>query len=236
MRCAYCFLVLSFLCAIQAEAQRREIGNSGHGGSLPPPGHTERPVRSEPPRDDTRPPVPDPVPLPVVVENAVNVSQVVIFAPAPETRWLKDEPIEQTVLYDCNSQTSKSGFDFSSGEVVSCADQEVDLYFVVDEEGPEFVVKEDTDIQDAGENGGLSVAATSVSARWSPTHRVPVQPDNRYVVWTWDNQYYALRVTALAEDRVAFEWERVSRGARVAANIAYRNGAHHREQQAKFGR
>lgn len=236
-------LAMYLLFALDAEAQRREIGNGGRGGSLSSSSQTERPARSESMRDVQPPPPPPPpqqvwIPAPVVVENTVYVSQTVVVEtqPQPQTRQLEVEPNEQAVLYDTSIHPSQSGFDFSSEEVVSWLDREADMYFVVGEEGPEFVVNEDTDIQSVGEGDELLESVSLPSSGWSPAHRVAVQPDVQYVVWTWDNQYYVFRVTVLAEHRVAFEWRRLGHGATIAANIAYRNGTQHRDQSAKFGR
>ncbi len=240
---SYVRLLLSMylLFALDAEAQRREIGNSGRGGSLSSSSQTERPARSEPMRDVQPSPPPSHhvwIPAPVVVENTVYVSQTVVVEPQlqPRPQQLEVQPIEQAVLYDMSIHPSQAGFDFSSEEVVSWLDREADVCFVVGEKGPEFVVKEDTDIHSVGEGGELLESVSLPSSGWSPTHRVAVQPDVQYVVWTWDNQYYVFRVTVLAEHRVAFEWKRLDHGATIAANIAYRNGVRHREQSAKFGR
>ncbi len=247
MKWLMCFLL--FVISVPgADAQRRDIGNSGRGSALTPSGQTQRPPRSEPSRSDApaqqppppscQPPVwimPTPI-IPIVIESPVDVSQTDIVESAPDRETPEEEQSEQSVLHDRNSHPDRAGLDFSSGEVVADADEEGDVYFVVDGDGPQFVVKDDTDIQEIGKGEEPLESVSYSSTDWSPAHRVPLQANARYVIWTWDNQYFAFRVVLLAEHRVALEWKRLSGGAKLAANIAYRTGTHHREQPPKFGR
>lgn len=173
------------------------------------------------------------MPTPII---PIDVSQTDIVESAPDRETPEKEQSEQSVLHDRNSHPDRAGLDFSSGEVVADADEEGDVYFVVDEDGPQFVVKDDTDIQEIGEGEEPLESVSYSSTDWSPAHRVPIQANARYVIWTWDNQYFAFRVVLLAGHRVALEWKRLSGGAKLAANIAYRTGTHHREQPPKFGR
>lgn len=84
----------------------------------------------------TRSPEPAWVPVPVIVENSVSISQVVIVESPPEPQQREAEQIEETVLYDSSVHPAKAGFDFSKGELVSYDDEGVDMYLAVGEGGP----------------------------------------------------------------------------------------------------
>lgn len=147
----------------------------------------------------------------------------------------EDDPDHQAMLHGCATHPELSGFDFSAEDVVPCHDEGVDLYFVADEEGPQFVVPNDTDIKDAGE-GENAVVRFLPDDAWTPNHRVPVLADHRYILWTWDNQRFVVRVAMVGEDRVVIRWEQLAGGPRIAGNLVDRNGERHRAARSIFGR
>jgi len=232
---ARCFLLL--VCGSIAEAQRRDIGNGGRGGTLVDHSEIQRPSRSE--QDNPTPPPPPPPPSlydrPIIVPIGIGMCggvQTTVVIEEPVRLYepaIEEKEIEQALMWDCRRVPDKAGFDFSVGEVVPCDDQAADVLFEVGAEGPEFVVGADTDIRvdDLGSDSG--------EYHWATDRRVPIKSDRCYVVWTWDNQYYKICVTDLSEHRVAFEWRRIG-GERIAANIELRNGSRHREKGPQFSR
>jgi hypothetical protein len=149
----------------------------------------------------------------------------------------RDEPeINEVVLRDNTVAPEKSGFDFSRDEVVSANEKTVDVYFAVSNDGPEFVVTKDADIQDIGQDVSFQKLESVPSRNWSSTHRVHAEEQNVYIVWTWDNQYYKFKVNSLSDSRVALEWMKMDVGTRIAANDDLRNGKQHREVADMFGR
>ncbi len=165
----------------------------------------------------------------------VPTPPTIIVANNPIVRKEKPE-VNEVVLRDSGVAPEKSGFDFSAEEVVHENDKAVDVFFSVSQQGPEFVVGNDADIQDLGQDVSFSRLDNVSSSEWSPTRRVHGEVGNVYVLWTWDNQYYKFRATSLASSRVAIEWVKMDCGARIAANDDYRNGRHHRDQGEKFVR
>lgn len=242
MKHAFFLVAILLCCSLPAGAQRRDVGNAGRGSALSEPGHAERPARTEQRDNDTPPPSPPPqrphpIALPPVNCGGVFVEgpSVVVVAQATEEIPPEIEEPNQAVLRDCNGFPDMAGFDFSAGEVVACGDEGVDLYFRVSDDEAEFVVPDDTDIQDVGERAERRCDFPP-RVGWASERRVPVVVDHCYILWSWDNKRYAFWVTALGEDRVAIEWKELEGGARVAADLAYRNGKEHRLQGSLFGR
>lgn len=236
----------TILLVVSAGAQRRVIGNSGRDGSLSEPERTERPARTEQTSSNALPsPPPPPVwphpcvplPSPVCEGGTLIVQPTIVLLPVEKQRAeVEVENSEsQAVLFDCATRPELSGFDFSAEEVVSCDDDGADLYHIVDEEGPQFVVRNDTDIKDAGE-GENAVVRFLPDDAWAPNHRVPVLVDHRYILWTWDNQRFVARVAVVGEDRVVIRWEQLAGGPRIAGNLADRNGERRRAARPTFDR
>lgn len=201
------------------------------------------------PADTPAPPVPpppcviyNPPPRPhppiVVVNPTCSGSLAHETVVIVEERTMYEEPeISSVVLRDYRIAPGSSGFDFSAEEVVRFTDQAVDVYFAIGDEGAEFVVGNDADIQDLGQIDSFVELETIPSSQWSPTHRVHAEPGNVYAVWTWDNQYYKFRVVSISDRRVSFEWMKMDGGSRIQSDVALRNGTDRRNGSlAKFGR
>ncbi len=241
MRKSLMFVVaLTCVYSLDVFAQRT-IGNTrdsnvSSGGERDPHGRSgqSRPV------ENLTPPPPPPIhpSPPILIERPPTC-----YVPLPqETVNIIEQPQEkkpeasEVILWDKNTAPAKSGFDFSADEVVGSSDKAVDVYFTMSNEGQEFIVNKDADIQDLGQLDSFFRLEKVPSSEWSPTHRVHAEQGNVYVVWTWDNQYYKFRVVSLADRRVSIEWMRMDCGARIAANEDFRNGAEHRDSGVKFGK
>ncbi|MDH4222311.1 MAG: hypothetical protein OEV55_02100 [candidate division Zixibacteria bacterium] len=64
------------------------------------------------------------------------------------------------------------------------------------------------DIQDFGYTDNLDEinVAPTTDIGWSELGYVEVILNHTYVIWTWDNHYAKLRVTAIENDYIKFEW------------------------------
>jgi len=228
-------LLLALSCAV-ALAQRT-VGNSrspsaGHTGSRNPDGRTAESSsatssRQETTHESTVSTFPCPAP-PVFVSVPIVISPLTPIVPERSEADEAEPDREEAILLDTIVGGNESGFDFSSGDVVRWDDKACDVYFVNAEAGPEFVVPADADIQAMGTAVAFTRLHKPPPSGWSPTHRVVAEPENTYVVWTWDNQYFAFRVTVIAEDRVAIEWREMDAGAKTASDILTRNGTQRR--------
>lgn len=71
-----------------------------------------------------------------------------------------------------------------------------------------FAAFTDTDIQDAGYALSLDAVDWAPDAGWSPSGSVQLIPGHNYLVWTHDNHYAKLRVTAVSGSpaRISLDW------------------------------
>jgi hypothetical protein len=127
------------------------------------------------------------------------------------------------------------GFDFSAEEILDAGDNHADLTFSSADEGAEFFVGSDSDVQNVG---AVSFERLdSPPSEWSATRRVKAEAKNVYVVWTWDNQFYKFRVVSLGNNRVVIEWKQLDEGRKRAAREDRRNGnVRFLEKEVTFGR
>ncbi|MBX2992117.1 MAG: hypothetical protein KF749_13250 [Bacteroidetes bacterium] len=219
-----------------------ETGSRNPGGRPAETRPAEQPATPPPPPETPRPPVhPHPIvpPPPVLIGGTVCILPVqpapVVVINRADTR--QEPEANEVILHDKESFPNKSGFDFSSEDVVSFADEGADVYFSISDEGSEFIVRDDSDIQDLGQRDDFPERHAISPTAWSSARRVSAEPENVYVVWTWDNQYYSFRVIAISESRVSFDWQKVAGGARIPSDLSYRNGETRRNTLiAKFGK
>ena len=227
-------MLLSCLPAVEAFAQR-EIGNTrdpnvGNTGTRDRNGRSGESLPAETPAPQPPPPAqiigrplpPEypapPVPTIIIEQPTCSVpfrhgTVVIVEQPQPE----EAPEVFEIVLREFTDAPSRSGFDFSGDEIVSFNNEAADVYFSVSNEGPEFVVSRDEDIQDVGQVDSFFELEDASLSEWSATRRVHAEPENAYVVWTWDNQYYKFRVVSLSETRVSIEWMKMEKGARLAS-------------------
>ncbi len=134
----------------------------------------------------------------------------------------------QVVLSGNVTSPDNSGFDFSSGETGNYNEKNVDMFLSRDGDVEDFVVGPDADIQDVGQVPIRKVE--SAAKGWSSTQRVAAVPGDTYVVWTWDNQYYKFNVEFVSDDQASIRWMKMDDGVRLASNIDFRDGIHHRKK------
>lgn len=113
------------------------------------------------------------------------------------------------ILFDFASQSSFAGWDFSARQTVSYTSSACDIYleYVSGDEVFYFdVAAADIDIQDMGYTGNLDDIDYSPDAGWSLNGWCEVILGHTYVIWTADNHYAKVRVTAIAADHIVFDW------------------------------
>ena len=107
---------------------------------------------------------------------------------------------------DYRTRPGTAGYDFSTYSVGPYDDNYTDVFFEYYNGTYYMDVWDDTDIQDMGYTASLYEIGYAPETGWSPTKDVRLIVGHTYVVWTWDNHYAKLRVTALSPSHVVFDW------------------------------
>jgi hypothetical protein len=106
------------------------------------------------------------------------------------------------------------GYDFSAFARTNATDPPTDVFYGFYEDTTGFIHQQlfvpdySTDIQDAGYVSSLDAvdyAPDSVSG-WSPSGTVEAVAGHAYVVWTRDNHFAKIRVTAVGPTQVTLDW------------------------------
>lgn len=119
-------------------------------------------------------------------------------------------------IYDYNKFPETSGYDFSEYAVVPYDAYNDDFssdFFFENYNGTYYLnVWEDTDIQDMGYTDSfldISYAPLSGWVELVPEENVKytiAEVGHTYVIWTWDGHYAKIRLNAIANDRLIFDW------------------------------
>ena len=67
-------------------------------------------------------------------------------------------------------------------------------------------VWQDTDIQDMGSTQDIYDIAFAPTSGWSSSKSVYAQVGHTYVIWTWNNHYAKIRISAITNNRIVFDW------------------------------
>jgi hypothetical protein len=99
-----------------------------------------------------------------------------------------------------------AAYDFSAGELRLASDTSADVYYYVTG-GVRLLVASNarTNVQDAGFHE-LADLDWAPDAGWSPVGEVELIPGHAYYVWTSDDHYAKVRVTALDNAHVVLDW------------------------------
>ncbi len=109
-------------------------------------------------------------------------------------------------LKDYRSYPDASGYDFSTYSVGPYNDTYTDVFYEYYDGAYYLDVWKDSDIEDVGYTNSIYDIGAAPVGGWSPTKDVPVIAGHTYVVRTWDNHYAKIRVSALSESTVIFDW------------------------------
>ncbi|NMC45170.1 MAG: hypothetical protein GYA46_14715 [candidate division Zixibacteria bacterium] len=113
------------------------------------------------------------------------------------------------VMFDYNAVPSYAGWDFSAMQTVNYLSVNCDIYAEYLSGDDVFyinVTNEDVDIQDMGYTVSLDDIGYSPDAGWSQNGWLEVILGHTYVIWTADNHYAKIRVTAIVDDHIIFDW------------------------------
>ncbi len=114
------------------------------------------------------------------------------------------------LLADANNFPNSSGYDFSSGLIVPWDDPNADIYIDYYSTNGIFYLdaaNTSTDLQDMGYTSSFDDITYSPSSGWSSVGWTELILGHTYVIWTSDDHYAKLRVTAIsAPNTVRFDW------------------------------
>jgi hypothetical protein len=123
--------------------------------------------------------------------------------------YVLDTPRPQAtgaVLFDSDVMPDYGGWDFSAYHNVNYLSVNCDIY--LDKVGVFYlnVTNVDIDIQDMGYTENLDEITYSPEYGWSENGWLEVILNHTYVVWTDDNHFAKIRVTAIGNESVIFDW------------------------------
>jgi len=113
------------------------------------------------------------------------------------------------IMFDFNGDPSYAGWDFSAQQTVDYLAAGCDVYTeYVPGDGVFYinVANVNVDIQDMGYTEDLDVIGYSPDAGWSLNGWSELILGHTYVIWTADNHYAKIRVTAILGDHIIFDW------------------------------
>ncbi len=112
-------------------------------------------------------------------------------------------------LIDFNVEPQSAGYDFSNNAIVDYLAADCDIfleYFAGDDVFYFDVGNVNTDIQDMGYTQDFDEISYAPEYGWSQNGWLEVILGHTYVVWTADNHFAKVRVTAINSQNVIFDW------------------------------
>ena len=112
-------------------------------------------------------------------------------------------------LFDYRSMPQTSGYSFGNYRVQDYRAGTSDIFFEYHAQSSGLfidVANKDTDIQDFGYTGSLDDIDYAPDKGWSPLGYAECIAGHAYVIWTTDNHYAKIRVTAVNPTFVEFDW------------------------------
>ena len=212
-------ICLATVCAILllVTGSRAEHSVSGGGrrsaGASPERQRGVHAQRSLGPTAIRQVPITRPVDLvwpPVIIEPPGYASVYTPYPAEPVGEPQPAAPAEREVevkLEDCMENAGLAGYNFSGRSVVSCEDSTVDIYLSFNEDGNYyFLVPEDAQIKDVGPRIDIRSIRLIKPGDWSANHGAPLTAGHVYVVWAYSGDLYLVKVDALWEKHVMFNW------------------------------
>ena len=131
--------------------------------------------------------------------NESELSFDVIYAtPRPEG-------FNQSV-FDYLQFPNNSGYSFAEYSVVPYDDINTDFFFENFDGTFYLDVWDDTDIRDMGPTNDIYDIEYAPIDGWSSTKDAEAIEGHTYVIWTWDNHFAKIRIYAITDTRVVFDW------------------------------
>ena len=117
----------------------------------------------------------------------------------------RPEGFNQSV-FDYLEFPNNSGYSFSNYRVYPYDSQNTDFFFE-NYNGDFYIdVWDDTDIRDMGPTSSIYDIQYAPSGGWSSTKDEVAIVGHTYVIWTWDNHFAKIRITAITNERIVFDW------------------------------
>jgi hypothetical protein len=116
------------------------------------------------------------------------------------------------VIYNYLTNPDESGYSFALENTVRFNSIDADFFFEYSDGQFYIDVWSDADILDAGETTSIYDVRVAPATGWVPLNEgdnikyVQAIPGHTYVIWTADNHFGKIRVSALATDRMTFDW------------------------------
>jgi hypothetical protein len=109
-------------------------------------------------------------------------------------------------LSNYRTTPSTAGYDFSTYSVGRYDDEFTDFFFEHLNGRFYLNVWNDTDIQDMGYTRNLDEISVAPTQGWSPSKYAEAIVGHTYVIWTWDDHYAKVRITAVNPTQLVFDW------------------------------
>jgi hypothetical protein len=118
----------------------------------------------------------------------------------------RPEGLDLSLVNAAADPSGPAAYDFSSGALRLASDTSADVYYYV-AGGVRLMVASNgqTNVQDAGYHE-LADLDWAPGAGWSPTGEVELIAGHAYYVWTSNDHYAKVRVTALDNSHVVLDW------------------------------
>ncbi len=117
----------------------------------------------------------------------------------------RPEGFDQSI-FDYRRFPDLAGYTFNDFSVVPYDDQTADFFFENFEGTYYLDVWDDTDIKDMGPTQDIWDVPYAPSDGWSSTKDEIARVGHTYVIWTWDNHYAKVRISAITPSRIVFDW------------------------------
>lgn len=109
-------------------------------------------------------------------------------------------------IFDFRNFPATAGFSFNDYQTVNYDSDMTDFFFENDNGNLYLNVWDDTDIIDMGPTDDIWDIAFAPLDGWAPDKWVEATVGHTYVIWTWDNHFAKIRITAMTQDRMVFDW------------------------------
>ncbi len=141
-----------------------------------------------------------------MIEGPAEIVQptVIINYYSPDLSSPSEDGVE---FEDAAINPHDAGFDFSDWDRCSIDDDGVDLVYESADGQRMFRVPGDEDIRDLGLVNDEGTIVERGSDVWAMARTVPVKVDHVYLVWTWDDQFFQVRVLSVDSKTVTCAWE-----------------------------
>jgi len=117
----------------------------------------------------------------------------------------RPEGFNQSIL-DYRNFPDQGGYSFTTYSTVPYDDNSTDFFFE-NYNGDFYIdVWDDSEIQDAGSTQDIYDVANAPTGGWSSTKDEVARVGHTYIIWTWDNHYAKIRINAITNDRISFDW------------------------------